>query len=163
MQAAKKTMHKRSFKTLAASALLASLAMLASTDAISKDFYRWTDENGTTHYSSLPPTDKPSEKVHTSNIKGNPTAAQSQEPSEAPAAAPVKEKDNFDESASAPETTEAKAQRKENCKRAKFNLKTLKEKPRIRVKEGDDYRYIDQKERKAKIKASEKAVKQYCK
>lgn len=163
MQAAHKIMQKRSLKNLAASALLASLATLASTDALSKDFYRWTDENGTTHYSSLPPTDKPSEKVHTSNIKGSPTAAKAQEPAKEAAAAAVKEKDNFDESANAPETPEAKAQRKENCKRAKFNLKTLKDKPRIRVKEGDDYRYIDQKERKAKIKESEKAVKQYCK
>lgn len=162
MQFKTKLMQNRPLKPLATSILLASLSLMASSDALSKDFYRWTDENGTTHYSSLPPTDKASEKVHTSNIKGNPPAAKPEEAKETVPAV-VKERENFDESVSAPETAEVKAQRRENCKRAKFNLKTLKEKPRIRIKEGDEYRYIDQKERKAKIKESEKAVKKFCK
>jgi hypothetical protein len=136
-----------------------SLGLMICGDAISKDFYRWTDENGTTHYSSLPPTDKPSTKVHTSNIKGEPAPAASTQPAEEPASATPT---SFDESASAPADPKVSAQNKENCKRAKFNLKTLKEKPRIRVKEGDDYRFIDQKERKEKIKESEKLVKKFC-
>ncbi|GAA5317806.1 MAG: hypothetical protein AseanaTS_30130 [Candidatus Pelagadaptatus aseana] len=137
-----------------------SLGLLICGEAVSKDFYRWTDENGTTHYSSHPPTDKPSIKVHTSNIKGEPAAPKAIAPSTE--SQPAGDRDNFDEQANAPADPKVASQNKENCKRAKFNLKTLKEKPRIRVKEGDDYRFIDQNERKEKIKTSQEAVDKYC-
>ena len=142
------------------SILLFFTSFSMSPSAISKDFYRWTDENGSTHYALHPPKGKKSEKVRTMggkfktlDVKPSNTAA---------VKAPTEPAVDSEPEATPPDTPQQIAQKKENCKRAKSNLKSMQEKARVRVKDGDDYRFLGEDEVKKQIKESKKAVKKYC-
>jgi hypothetical protein len=139
-------------------------SLAISITAESKDFFRWTDENGSTHYTLHPPKGHESEKIRTSigkSIrKANKTSATS--PNSNTEAKEGKSDEESTPEETAPDTPEMIAQKKANCERANINLKALQEQARVRVKDGDNYRYLDQTEVKEQIKNSKQAVKDYC-
>lgn len=141
------------FRTGVFATTLALLALVLSPNALSKDFYKWQDEQGVTHYSAHPPRgDKASTKIRATNIKGKAAPAKSSAPkNEAPAA-------------TKPTSVEKAASKKDPqaCKRARTNLKTLQEHGRVRVKEGDDYRFLSDEEHKANQLRAKKEIKTAC-
>lgn len=137
-----------------------SLAM--SPSAVSKDFYRWTDANGTTHYTLHPPKGKESEKVHTmggksKSFNSKPSATAAAKPEE-----PTEQAVDSEPEETPPDTPQQIAQKKENCERAKNNIKALQEKARVRIKDGDNYRFLGEDEVKKQIIKSKEAVKKFC-
>lgn len=125
-----------------------SLCALSSASHSSKDFYKWEDENGVVHYSAHPPKDKTkaNTKVRTTNIYGEP----------APTGPSVAEK-------TVAETAEQELPKDpKRCAAAKKNLKTLTEKSRIRIKDGDDYRFLTPSEIGEKTKTAREIIKQEC-
>ncbi|MGH1372604.1 MAG: DUF4124 domain-containing protein [Cellvibrionaceae bacterium] len=124
-----------------------SLCALSSPGHSSKDFYKWEDENGVVHYSAHPPKDKANTKVRTTNIYGEaaPTG---------PSAAEKAIAENTKE--------EVVPKDPKRCAAARKNLKTLTEKSRIRIKEGDDYRFLTPAEIGDKTKTAREIIKQEC-
>lgn len=125
---------------LAISVSLSSLPTFAS-----EKFFKWTDEDGTTHYSAQPPAKEIAEKQGTEVVR---TTGQSI-PKDAAAEA------------------ERKAKAKEPadpamCKKARKNLKVLTESDRIRVKEGEAMRYLTKDEVAAKTKLNKQVIEQAC-
>lgn len=140
-------MAKRPLSQTLIAALGVALLCLSQLALSSKDFYKWEDEDGVTHYSAHPSKDHASSKVRATNIKGSETSS---------AAA------TEDSAKPATQATEELPKDPQRCAQAKKNLKTLQEKSRVRIKEGDDYRYLAPEEVAEQIKTAQQIIKEEC-
>lgn len=151
MKAGKSNLHSKL-------ALLTLFFVVVSGSAVAKDFYRWTDSEGTTHYSETPPKNVSATKVRASNTK-MPANGYS------PAASPVdtdEQTETGTSAAAAPpaSNTDTDSQR---CSAARSNAKTLQEKSRIRVKDDNgEYRYLDSEEIAEKLKTALQILDEEC-
>jgi hypothetical protein len=122
----------------------------------SKDFYKWKDENGVTHYSEHPPSKKTAKgdatKIRTTNLKYDAPASD----------APTKDNKEESKQEGIPPITQEKSA--ELCEIAKKNLKVIAENARIRIKEGekDEYRFLTQEEIEQRKKSAEKQRDEHC-
>ncbi|WP_439135162.1 DUF4124 domain-containing protein [Pseudomaricurvus sp.] len=123
-----------------------------SGQALAKEFYKWKDEDGVIHYSSQPSKTHKSVKVHASNIKGDPEAASGQNKNNG-------ENEETDSKAAA---AEAYQKDPERCAAAQKNKKTLQENARIRIKEGDEYRYLTPAEIQKQMDMANQAISEDC-
>lgn len=131
---------------LLSSALCLSLLLFSHSSLSSKDFYKWEDENGVVHYSAHPPKDKPNTKVRTTNIYGDPASEIPQK-----------------ESKAATQVAEQEASKDpERCAAARKNLETMKNNARIKIKEGDSYRFLGPEEVEKQMKTAREIIKQDC-
>ncbi len=131
---------------LLSSALCLSLFLFSHSSLSSKDFYKWEDENGVVHYSAHPPKDKPNTKVRTTNIYGEPVAEKPKKESKTVAKA----------------TEEEFPKDPERCAAARKNLKTMKNNARIKVKEGDSFRFLGPEEVEQQMNTAREIIKQDC-
>lgn len=139
-------MSNRLFSRLMPVVLSLSLCFLSAGAHSSKDFYKWEDDKGVVHYSAHPPKDKANTKVRTTNIYGEP----------APTGPSTAEK-------AIAENTEGKPiKNAKNCALARKNLKTMTEKSRIKIKDGDNYRVLTPEEINKKIATAKQIIKQDC-
>jgi Domain of unknown function (DUF4124) len=137
-------------------ALLTILWITPTTHA-SKDFYKWQDENGVTHYSAHPPSKKQTQKEPT---KVRATNLDYDAPPQASNDANPKDKEKT--KAGTPPITQEKSS--ELCEVAKNNLKMIEENARIRVKDGDkgEYRYLTTEEIQSRKADAQKQVDENC-
>lgn len=124
---------------------------LLSQPSLAEDVYKWVDDQGQTHYSSLPPKNKAVRKLKTRTGHSEPvsyTAAKA-EASSTPAA-PKKDALSAAESAA-------------RCRAARENLQTLRLHSRVRV-EGDDgqIRYLSPSEHGDKVTAAQEVIAESC-
>ncbi|MBU3068299.1 DUF4124 domain-containing protein [Aestuariicella sp. G3-2] len=127
-----------------------TLACLSG-QTLAKEFYKWQDEEGVTHYSSQPSKTHKSVKVHASNIKGDPESTSS---------ASSRQNENQAQGSSA--DAEVYKKDPERCAAAQRNKQTLEENARIRIKEGDEYRYLSQEEIKKQMDMAMQAIADDC-
>ncbi len=136
---------------------LLTIMWITPTTHASKDFYKWQDENGVTHYSAHPPSKKQTKqeatKVRATNLDYD---APPQTSSDAKAEAKNKAKTGI------PPITQEKSP--ELCEVAKKNLKVISENARIRVKDGDkgEYRYLTPEEIQSRKADAQKQVDENC-
>ncbi len=141
--------------------LVASLLISSTTEA--GQVYRWTTSDGTVHYGEHPPqgveatqmsttTGKPSkqssrrERVEPGEYSGEEPAAESKDETAAAEVAPPKPKKN-----------------KDICERAKYNLKVLTDRARIRqTDENGEERYLSDEEKDKQKEKAREAIKTYC-
>lgn len=131
-------------------------------------YYKWTDDEGVTHYTARAPDDRAVQtiKIQTGEIQsesgqaipetntGN-SDAQGEQPAKLPEAAP----------ATPQQLAKAREQDKKNCTNAHNNLDTLNSRSHIRIndkKTGED-RYLTPEEHAAMKKETELRIKEYCK
>ena len=124
---------------------------LLSLNATAKDFYKWTDENGVTHYGDVPAKNaKDAHKIKTYTGAGKPANYK---------AAPTKAEQ-------AKESLTATKEPQKNpsvCKNAKSNLKILEENARVKTKnESGEMVILGEDEKQAKIKEAQKLIKKHC-
>ncbi len=128
------------------------------------ELYKWTDGAGKVHYSDQPPS------VETQTIK-TPAAGQAATTSEATQSLNAKEqayqkrlKDAEDARAKAEKDAEQARIKRENCDKARNNLATLQNKPRVYTTNAAGQRvYMDDSARADALAASQKAVSENCK
>lgn len=105
--------------------------------------YKWTDEDGTIHYSERPPTGQTEfEKVSSNYAPETPAPSQDTQPD-------GEENDTTEPSAAAPTQPEAEdpAVVAERCAKARKNLEALTSFARIRVQESNgEFRFLNQDE-----------------
>lgn len=132
-------------KTLTLAMILAVVPLTVPQAATAASVYKWTDENGVTHFGDREPTGKQTERVNirTGKTSGDqrPKSPQQQleelEAREADAAGKREE--------SAVEEARRK-QREANCETARSNLTILERNSRIRVEENGEQRYLSAEE-----------------
>jgi hypothetical protein len=122
-----------------------------------KKYHKWVDENGVTHYTAHPPRNKPSTVVRTTDNIGNPEAA-SPSPKENKAGETKSDTSSTDPNNEEPPPVKSP----ELCEQAKQNKKTLTENARVRIKDGDEWRYLTPKEKKEQLKTANQHIKDNC-
>lgn len=135
--------------------------MCLSNPTLSKDFYKWQDAEGVTHYSSQPSKEYKSVKVRASNIKDSATT-DSDSPAETGNNA-----NNSDSTAAEPAAANTPASAEhtkdpERCAVARQNRKTMEENSRIRMKDGDEYRYLTPEEIQQQKDTTDEIIAQEC-
>ncbi len=115
--------------------------------------YKWTDAQGTVHYSQFPPAGVKAQEIR---VQAPPPAAEPA-PARADSAGPAKAPPR------PPESPELARQRAENCKTARYNLVILQRNPHVRIKEADGgYRVLTPGERQRRIDDLQSQIDQFC-
>jgi hypothetical protein len=138
---------------------------VAAPGALAEAVYKWTDAEGVTHFSALPPEGQAAEQVTVEAPP--PNAAQADEEARDAAAGDGRPQDPAAglEGPSPDEIARQEAQRKQNCETAKQNLETLKTRVHVRVRDeetGED-RYLTPEEHTQWQKDSSMRIEEYCK
>lgn len=129
--------------------------MCLSSNTLSKDFYKWQDAEGVTHYSSQPSKEHKSVKVRASNIRDTETETP------APSSEQATSQDSGETSA-ATAATEEHVKDPERCASAQANRKTLEENSRIRMMDGGEYRYLTPDEIQQQKNTADQIIAEEC-
>lgn len=136
-------------------ALISTIGVPSSMAA--KNYYKWTDADGVTHYSAQKPHNKESEKISVktglptaTSTDGNKIEAKTTESKPAPS---IPKKDNEN----------ARAKDPERCTAATERLKTLTDYDRVRViGEDGEARILSKEEKSEKTAEAQKAIDEDC-
>ncbi len=128
------------------------------------ELYKWTDGQGQTHYSDLPPA------MNAQTIKGS-SAGQAETTHQARQSLNAKDQD-YQKRRKAAEDARAKREKeaeearvqRENCDKARKNLDTLQNSSRVYATDAAGQRsYMDEAARARALANSQKAVSDFCK
>ncbi|MEZ5539931.1 MAG: DUF4124 domain-containing protein [Pseudomonadales bacterium] len=133
-------------------------AALVASSAFAKDYYKWTDDNGITQYAEQPPVGVKAEKVTThggSSTVYDPNAEYAKSEEGKKEQAHKKELEN--------QAQDLEKQEQEKCDKVEAQVKTMKERGRVRMvdKDGKE-RVLTPEEQAAKIMELEKYLKETC-
>lgn len=126
-------------------------------------FYKWVDDEGTTHYSAQPPREKPSQQV---NINVNRSSDANQEASTQPATQ-AQQPDQGQQMSDAERVAEIERRNREviakNCEIMRRNLETLTQHARVRTKgEDGQITVLAEEERQQRIKKAQDYINANC-
>lgn len=123
---------------------LAVLLVAAPTMTSAASVYKWTDENGVTHFGDRQPTGQQSESV--SIRTGKPSESNLQSPQEQVKALEEQEAEQAVRQEESAVEEARRKQREANCETARSNLSILQRNSRIRVEEDGEQRYLSEEE-----------------
>ena len=132
-------------KTLTLAMILAVVPLMVPQAATAASVYKWTDENGVTHFGDREPTGKQTERVNirTGKISGDPRPKSPQQQLEELETRKAKAAGQREESAA---EKARRQQREANCETARSNLDILERNSRIRIEENGEQRYLSPEE-----------------
>lgn len=142
---------------------IAGLAALlvAWTSGWGQTYYKWTDDEGTTHFTSAPPQDRDYETVRTSvNVISRP----------APSAEETSDRDNAEEQNGMDEEVQMPREREPDpeqvearCAQAQENLFWLQNRRRIEVERSDGtVEFVEGEAREAMIAETQSFIDEWC-
>jgi hypothetical protein len=141
------------------------LTSMLLTLAAPAEIYKWVDAEGKVHYGEKSPNKTTGKAVETIKIKNNVGASDAQRASDA-----IKKKSkSLDESRKKRKKEkkdtlvkkEKLAKKKKQCEDAKKLLVGV-QMPRVALTDGDEYVWLDEEQKKEKIKAAKVLVKELC-
>ena len=130
--------------------------------AMSASVYKWTDENGVTHFGDRQPTGSKAERVNVRS--GTSSDASGNRPSPQERLQNLQEHQE-DEARQRQETAVEEARRKQrdaNCATARSNLEVIANHARIRIEENGELRYLTPEELAEKRAELERMAKDNC-
>lgn len=131
--------------------------MCLSTPSLAKDFYKWQDADGITHYSSKPSNEYKSVKVRASNIQSSDTST------EATNRTSIDEVEKTESTTTANTAQNAERSKDpERCATAQKNRQTLDDNARIRMKDGDEFRYLTPEEIQQQKDTADQIIAEEC-
>ncbi|WP_203301807.1 DUF4124 domain-containing protein [Marinobacter sediminum] len=136
-------------------AVLPSVSMGASV-------YKWTDENGVTHFGDRQPTGAQSEKVNVRSGSASPASANRPSPTERVNALEEREQEAAEQRRESAAEEARQKQRAANCSTAQANLDVMARNARIRIEENGEQRYLTQEEIAEKRVQFEEIVAENC-
>lgn len=143
---------------LIAAAGLAAIVASLSVSANSAGYYRWTDEQGQTHYTQSPPQGRPAEFIRTSTGSRSTESAAPADTGSAPDGA------NNEAAESQSEQLEGlPAPDPALCRQAHEVLESLDGYARIRAKQPDgSYKVLDEADKAEQRQLATEAIELYC-
>lgn len=108
--------------------------------------YKWTDEDGVTHFGDRQPAGTRSEKVNVRSGSSSPSATNRPSPSERVKALEEQEQEAAEQRREAAAEEARQKQREANCSTAQANLDVIARNARIRIEENGEQRYLTPKE-----------------
>ena len=144
----------------------ALLGSMLAAPVMAAQFYKWTDENGATHYSESPPpaTAKGAKeiKVQTRTPSGSSSAVENLQKQREATQKSLSEKAK----AGAKDTAPAKADKSEyaeRCKQYKSNLATMESNGRVSEKDSKgEKRYLTEEEKNKRMDETRRQIKAFC-
>lgn len=129
--------------------------------ALADEVYKWVDENGTTHFSPQPPTDRPYEVI---------TPSAGRVGTVDPTAPPANRDDSTDTSGELPDLPEIEVREPDpeevarRCEQARENLFWLTERRRVSVRDEEtgEETWLDDDERLDMIDETEAFLREHC-
>lgn len=138
-------------RTLALGACLALASVTAGAEV-----YKWTDENGKTHYGDRKPENQTAQQL---NVRSG-------QPSQPSLMAPVAEASDaagqVAGNSALKKEEEREQKRRSNCETARNNLQTIRDNARIRITEGEEQRYLTTEEINEKREEMQRLVERTC-
>jgi len=142
--------------------MLTLLMALVPGIAHSGSVYKWTDENGVTHFGDRQPTGSKAEQISVRTGQGSTNASNRTSPQEqVQALAQEAEKRELTERERA-EMEAIRKQREANCATARSNLKIIDSNARIQVEENGERRYLSPEEIAEQRMKLEKIAEENC-
>ena len=157
-------MIKKILPTASLAIVLFGLSLI-STPGQAKEFYKWIDDEGVTHYSVRPPADAEVETEALTIKTPGQTASEDDSETDMTAGAEDDEKRSNKAALSSEELAKIRREEKENCDKARKNLYTLENRARIfssDEKTGENH-YLTDEEREQWKTESKEAVEAFCK
>ncbi|MCK2151370.1 MULTISPECIES: DUF4124 domain-containing protein [Marinobacter] len=124
--------------------------------------YKWTDENGVTHFGDRQPTGTQSEKVNVRSGSASPAASSRPSPTERVNALEEQEQEAAEQRRQSAAEEARQKQREANCSTAQANLDVMARNARIRIEENGEQRYLTQEEIAEKRTQFEEIVAENC-
>ncbi len=141
--------------------MLALLMALVPGIAHSGSVYKWTDENGVTHFGDRQPTGKKAEQVSVRSGNSAGSGSKSSPQEQVRAMEEETEKRELTERERA-EMEAIRKQREANCATAEANLKIIDSTARIQVEENGERRYLSPEEIAEQRMKFEKIAEENC-
>ncbi|HDP89226.1 MAG TPA: DUF4124 domain-containing protein [Thioalkalivibrio sp.] len=138
--------------------LLTALCLCLVTVPTVAAMYKWADDEGNTQYSQTPPMDRPSETLNAPKAPPAPPPA-------AETAAPDTAGETAAEDAAGPSAAERRRAERQNaarCQEARAVLQRYETTPRIRVPDGDSFRYLSEEERQKHMRDARQIIREHC-
>ncbi|MCS5563157.1 DUF4124 domain-containing protein [Marinobacter sp.] len=129
-------------KTLTLTLLLAATPGIA----MSASVYKWTDENGLTHFGDRQPAGAQSEKVNVRSGTASDSASERPTPQQRLNQLEEQQQADAVSRRQAAEEEARQKQRQANCETARTNLQVISNNARIRIEENGEQRYLSQEE-----------------
>ncbi len=137
------------------------LPLLLATAASQAGVYRWTDAEGTVHFSQSPPPDTHAEPV---TVKPPPADSGLSDPSLGKSLEQFERRraDRKKQQEETAKRAEAEKRRLANCEKARKNLATVTSRGRVRVIRANESVALTEEERQALIRKLEKQIQKFC-
>jgi len=156
------TLSNKAFRTHAGRLLF--FCALAFTAHAHADLYKWTDAQGKVHYTDQPPTLKAQVIKNSAAGQADITSRAAQSLDAKDQAYQKRRKEADEAHAKAEKEAEQERVQRENCTRARNNLGTLQNSPRVYSTNAAGQRiYMDDAARARELASSQKAVSDFCK
>lgn len=139
---------------------LAVLLVTAPAISSAASVYKWTDENGVTHFGDRQPTGQLSESVSIRTGKRSENNRQS--PQEQVRALENEEAEQAERQQESAAEEARRKQREANCETARSNLSILQRNSRIRVEEDGEQRYLSEQEIEEQRQKFEEIANENC-
>ncbi len=126
--------------------MLTLLIAVAPGMAMSASVYKWTDENGITHFGDRQPVGANSETVNVRSGTSSSAAANRPSPQKRLGEFQEQQQKEADREKETAVEAARRKQRVANCESARSNLKVIDSNARIRIEENGEMRYLDPEE-----------------
>ncbi|MGQ9425497.1 DUF4124 domain-containing protein [Gilvimarinus sp. F26214L] len=131
-------------------------ALISLPTLAAKNYYKWTDEDGVTHYSARKPHDQSADVVSVATGRPAP-ASDSQAPS------PDKARNDEPAGNNRAQSESGNLKDPERCEAARNNLEVLRNNAKVRMKdENGEIHYLSEEEKAEKSREFQQAVDESC-
>ncbi len=143
--------------------MLTLLMTVAPGMAMSASVYKWTDENGITHFGDRQPVGASSETVNVRSGTSSGAATSRSSPQKRLGELQEQQQNEADREKETAVEAARRKQREANCENARSNLKVIESNARIRIEEDGEMRYLSPEEIAEQKEKLEKIAAENCK
>ncbi len=126
--------------------MLTLLMTVAPCVAMSASVYKWTDENGITHFGDRQPVGASSETVNVRSGTSSGAATSRSSPQKRLGELQEQQQNEADRKKETAVEVARRKQREANCENARSNLKVIESNARIRIEDDGEMRYLSPEE-----------------
>ncbi|PHQ23924.1 DUF4124 domain-containing protein [Marinobacter guineae] len=130
--------------------------------AMSASVYKWTDENGVTHFGDRQPTGAKAERVNVRSGTSSDAAGKKQSPQERLQDMQDRQEGEAEKRQETAVEEARRKQREANCATARSNLDVIDRNARIRIEEDGEQRYLSEEEIAEKRAEFERIAEENC-
>lgn len=142
--------------------LIAIIGAMMPAMTLAQSVYRWTDEEGVTHFGDREPTGRQSDRVSVRTGRPSGSAADRNTPQQQLEALENRQEEGRRRANETAVDEARRKQREANCATARSNLSVLNSNARVRIEENGEQRYLDQDEIEEQRQQFERVAAENC-